>query len=223
VCVCVCVCLSVCLCECKNRTGHVSPSASLEHYFVVVKIPYVAAMVPAHQLNTTRLTLDVPTPQCPPRTSEDLREPLLIPAHIREPPRTSENVLNTSEDLRGRSRNLRGRPRTTEQPPRRSEKFRALSTTATTVWGSTEPHLLAIIWYVGPSHGCPNCLSCLCSYIVPTSTVTQQQQAHVTKHCSNQLLGHHPNTLAHITLDFFYPAWAGMGALSLVSGVFALI
>jgi len=39
----------------------------------------------------------------------------------------------------------------------------------------------------------------------------------------NQLLSHHPNTLAHITLNSFSPAWAGMGVLSLVSGVFAWI
>jgi hypothetical protein len=39
----------------------------------------------------------------------------------------------------------------------------------------------------------------------------------------NPLLSDHPNALAHITLDSFYPAWAGMGVLSLVSGVFARI
>ena len=149
--------MCVCLGECKNRTGHVSPSASIEHAFVVLKIPYVAAMVPALQLNTTTLTLDAPRPQWPPRTSEDLREPLLIPMYIREPPRTFENLREPSKCLRGPPRavpipseDFREQPSNLREDPRSSEHFQPLQPP----FGAQPNPSLAIIWYVGPSRGC---------------------------------------------------------------------
>jgi hypothetical protein len=149
-------------------------------------------MVPALQLTTTRPTLHALGPQLHPRTSEDLREPLLCDMYIRELPRTSENILKTSEDIRGPFMNLRELPRTSEdfrgtthQHPRSSEKFRALPITSSHFhrrWGLNQTPLLPLFGMSGPHTYVLLFLLALVVASRQSSTVTPRPQAQVTKH-----------------------------------------